>query len=313
MSTKSTLLVVNPQSKRGLLGRRWADLSSVIRRHYGPFEQAMTSRPGEATEITRQALESGTERVIAVGGDGTLNEVVGGFFRDSEPLSPDAELGLLPFGTGGDFRKTCGMPKELEAACEILARGRTRDIDAGKLSFVEPESGRRERIFINIASFGISGVVDEIVNEGSKRLGGRLSFMLATARANLRYQNKRVRLTFDDDAAAPLDMTIHNVAVANGRYFGGGMQIAPEAELGDGLFDVVALGDMTTREILLSGHRVYAGTHLGQAKVSHRRARKVSAEPLDPDPVRLDVDGETPGILPATFEILPGALRLVSP
>jgi YegS/Rv2252/BmrU family lipid kinase len=313
MPTPRTVLIVNPESKRGLLGRRWPDLAATIRRAYGPFEEARTRSAGDATELAREALRSGARRVIAMGGDGTINEVAGGFFADGEPVAPEAALGVLPFGTGGDFRKTIGMPKELEPACEILARGNTRTLDAGVISFLDPARGRAERIFINIASFGISGVVDELVNQGSKRLGGRLSFLIATARASLRYKNQRVRLVFDDDEEDPVDMLIHTVAVANGQYFGGGMKIAPDADPGDGQFDVVALGDMSTRDMMLSGHRVYAGSHLGLDKVSCRRARKVRAEPLDPDPVRLDVDGETPGILPATFEILPASLNVIVP
>ena len=313
MPMPRTVLVVNPQSKRGLLGRRWPELAAEIRRTYGPFEEARTRCAGDATELTRDALRAGAERIIAMGGDGTINEVACGFFEDGERIAPNAALGVLPFGTGGDFRKTLGMPKDLDAACEILARGNTRLLDAGKLSLLDPANGRVDRIFINIASFGMSGLVDELVNQGSKRLGGTLSFMLATARASLRYKNQRVRLVFDDDDGDPVDMMIHTVAVANGQYFGGGMRIAPDADPGDGLFDVVALGDMSRRDMMLRGHRVYAGSHLGLDKVSFRRARKVRAEPLDPDPIRLDVDGETPGILPATFEVLPGAIHVITP
>ena len=159
----------------------------------------------------------------------------------------------------------------------------------------------------------MSGLVDEYVNKASKRLGGKLSFMLATARAGLAYDNQRVRLVFDGDEAGALDMTAYVVAVANGRYFGGGMCIAPHAQLADGVFDVVALGDMGLWELVRHGRKIYSGGHLGLDKVSQRRARVVRAEPIGSDPVRLDVDGETPGVLPATFRILPGALRLVVP
>jgi diacylglycerol kinase family enzyme len=156
-------------------------------------------------------------------------------------------------------------------------------------------------------------LVDEMVNQGSKRLGGRLSFMLATARAGMRYQNQRVSIRFDDLGEA-VDMTISTVAVANGRFFGGGMQVAPDAELDDGFFDVVAIGDMSLMDFVLHGHKLYRGTHLGHAKISSRRARSVSADPIDGDePVRLDVDGETPGRLPARFDMVESALELIVP
>jgi len=164
-------------------------------------------------------------------------------------------------------------------------------------------------MFINIASFGLSGLVDRYVNDSSKRLGGTLSFLAASARASLSYDNQRVRMRFDD--GDPIDTIIKVCAIANGRYFGGGMYIAPEANLDDGLFDVVSVGDLSRLEMAMSSHRLYRGTHLTLDKVSHRRAKKVSAEPLDSTDVLLDVDGETPGRLPATFTVVPKSLAVV--
>lgn len=312
MAATETVLVVNPQAQNGALGRRWPELAGRIRRELGAFGELFTEAPGDATRLTREALRGGAGTVVAIGGDGTINEVVNGFFEGGEPVAPEARLGVLPFGTGGDFRKTINVPKDLDRAAAILARGATRAIDVGRLDYTSSDGGEATRLFINIASFGMSGVVDELVNESSKRLGGRLSFLLATARAGLRYENQRVRLVFDGDQAGAVDTIINVVAVANGRYFGGGMHIAPEAELDDGRFDVVAVGDMTMGDMILRGSRLYKGTHLGLDKVSSRRARTLRAEPLGGE-VLLDVDGETPGRLPATFTILPGALRLVVP
>jgi YegS/Rv2252/BmrU family lipid kinase len=308
-----TVLVVNPSAQNGQLGRRWPELAADLRRELGGFEEVMTAAPGDATRLTRQALEGGAGAVVAVGGDGTINEVVNGFFDGDRPVAPSALLGILPFGTGGDFRKTIPLPKDTREAARVLAARKSRTIDVGHLEMTGPDGAPHSRIFINIASFGMSGLVDEYVNKTSKRLGGRLSFMLATARAGLSYENQRVRLVFDGDESAPADLTINTVAVANGRYFGGGMFVAPQAELDDGQFDVVALGDMGKLDFIRHSRKIYAGTHLGLDKVSQRRARVVRAEPIGQGPVRLDVDGETPGTLPATFRVLPAALRLVAP
>jgi len=307
-----TVVIVNPQSQNGALGRRWPELAGAIRRHL-PFDEARTRGPGDATRLTREALDAGADRVVAVGGDGTINEVINGFFDGDRAVAPRAALGVIPFGTGGDFRKTIHMPRDIEAAARILGRGTTRRIDVGHLTLTDRRGDLVSRVFANIASFGISGLVDRLVNESSKALGGRLSFMLATARAGLRYKNQRVRLVFDGDTARPVDMTINTVAVANGRYFGGGMFIAPRAELDDGQFDVVAIGDLTPIDFVVQGRRLYNGTHLGLDKVTFRRARTVRAEPIDGEVVEMDVDGETPGILPATFTILPAALDLMVP
>jgi len=321
MASAETVLIVNPMSQNGALGEQWHYLSGLIRRELA-FEEVMTEGPGDATRLTREALQRGATQVVAIGGDGTINEVVNGFFDGDEPISPDAALGILPFGTGGDFRKTVHIPKDFPKAAAIIARGRTKRIDLGKLEFMTRDGQKATRLFANIASFGISGVVDRLVNESwkspigeisSKKLGGRWSFMLATARAGVTYKNQHVRLVFDDDPGTAQDAMINTVAVANGRYFGGGMFIAPDAELDDGLFDVVGVGDLTMRDFLFRGYRLYNGTHIGMDKISHRRVKKLSAEPLDNEVVELDVDGETPGILPATFTLLPNALALVVP
>ena len=308
-----TVLVVNPKSQHGTMGRRWPHVARVLRDEIGSFEAVHTQGPGDATRIAREALEAGADRVVAIGGDGTVNEVVNGFFDGDRPRAPGAVLGIVPFGTGGDFRRTAGVPLKLHQAAALLASGRTRQVDVGLLELTRRDGGTHTQVFANIASFGISGMVDRLVNDSSKRLGGRVSFLLSTLRATMRYSNQRVRISFDDDAADALDMTINTVAVANGRYFGGGMFMAPEAELDDGYFDVVAIGDVTRGEALRWGPRIYRGTHLTLDKVSHRRARVVRAEPADGEVVELDVDGETPGILPATFRILPRALSLAAP
>ena len=193
----------------------------------------------------------------------------------------------------------------------MIKANHRRRIDVGRLELTTPSGGKRTCMFANIASFGVSGVVDRLVNESGKKLG-RLSFMLATARATWAYKNQRVQLVFD--GGERVEATINTVAVANGKFFGGAMMVAPQAELDDGLFDVICMGDLTFGDLLKSGRRLYSGTHLGMAKVTSRRARVVEAEPIEPGAiVELDVDGEAPGVLPARFEIVPRALWVVAP
>lgn len=314
---KKTVVVVNPRSQNGALGRRWPEIARTIGRELGGFEHVMTEGPRDATRLAREALEGGADTVVAIGGDGTIQEVANGFFTNGgTPVRPGAALGVIPFGTGGDFRKTIPIPNDLAIAAAILKAGATRTIDVGRLTYRAGGRGGDEAscIFVNIASFGIAGLVDQIVNTSSKWMGGAASFFLATARAAVRYKNQRVRIILDDKDDEPLDLTINNVAVANGRYFGGGMHVAPEAALDDGLFDVIAIGDVTTFEMLRNGSKIYRGTHLGMPKVTARKAKKVEARALDDGAeVLLDVDGESLGALPATFEILPAALPLVAP
>jgi len=313
MVAPRTVVVVNPKSQGGRLGKRWPELADLIGRAF-PFDEVTTKGPGDATRLAREALRGGAERVVAIGGDGTINEVINCFFDEQgTPIAPEASFALIPYGTGGDFRRTIGIPIATVDAAAVIAANHRKRIDVGRLELTLRDGSRSRRMFANIASFGVSGVVDRLVNESGKKLG-RLSFAFATARATWSYTNQRVQLVFDGDPKSRVEATINTVAVANGRYFGGAMMVAPNAEVDDGLFDVVALGDFNFGDLLKSGRRLYKGTHLSMDKVTARRARVVDAEPIDPGAiVELDVDGECPGRLPARFELLPGALWMACP
>jgi diacylglycerol kinase family enzyme len=244
--------------------------------------------------------------------------VVNGFFdaRTGVSIAPEASFALIPFGTGGDFRRTFRLPLDIAEAAAVIKANHKKKIDVGKLRFVGGLGKRGDeahRMFANIASFGVSGVVDRMVNESGKKFG-KLGFVWNTARAAWSYKNKRVQLTFDDDPKDRVEATINTVAVANGKFFGGAMKIAPDAEPDDGKFDVVVMGDLSFFDVVTKGRRVFKGAHIGMDEVSTRRARIVDAEAIDPaDVVELDVDGEAPGRLPARFEIVPSALWFVVP
>jgi len=307
-----TLFVANPQSANGSLGRKWPMLERVIREHFGDFDHRFTEGSGDATVITRRAIADGYEMVVAMGGDGTISEVADGYFTDQGPVDPEAALGVLPFGTGGDFRKSIGAPKTLPEGAASLRGQKTRAIDAGRLYYLNNDGEPRVRHFINIASFGIGGLIDQLVNTTTKAFGGTVSFAVASLRAMRRFSPQRARLRLDGGAAQ--EVVLQSVAVANGQYFGGGMWIAPKAALDDGLFDVVTLGPLSKWDMLTKMNKIYRGTHFELPQVTHARAARVEAEPVDPDEhILLDVDGETPGRLPATFELLPRAVRLKWP
>jgi YegS/Rv2252/BmrU family lipid kinase len=310
-------VIANPSSQNGALGKRWPDLVKRLGRILGDFDAQLTTAPGDATRLARRALDDGADVVVAVGGDGTTHEVVNGFFDEAgKPRRPGAALGLLPFGTGGDFRRSLGLGTDLDLAAQVIAAGKRRTIDVGRIEYRQGgvSGPPAASMFINIAGFGVGGLIDKIVNQSSKALGGKLTFAIGTLRAAVRHKNPRVRMVFDDDEDAFVEAVINNVAVANGQYFGGGMHIAPHAELDDGVFDVVTLGDMSTWDYLKDGLSVYKGQHLALAKVSSRRARSVLARPVaSGEEVLLDVDGEQLGALPARFTLVPRSLDLLVP
>ena len=315
-----TAFIVNPSSDGGRTGADWPRIERKLRRALGPIDVFETTQRGDGTTLAAAALAKGAELVVAVGGDGTLGEVVGGFFASSRSL---ATFAFLQRGTGGDFQRTAGGARNEDALCAALVEPavHTRAIDVGRVTYEAHDGRRASRYFLNLASFGIGGLFDAMLNASRKTLRGRAATTLTGVRALYAYRHQTVRLSLDDGPARTV--RIHNVAVCNGRFYGGGQHIAPDARLDDGLFDVVLLGDLGLAEKLGFAQRIFAAKHLDLRKVEVARARRVVAQAVpetdgalgtrDDTPVLLDVDGEQPGRLPAIFEVVPGALRLCAP
>ena len=301
-------LVVNPRSAGGGTGRRWESIESRVRGVLGDVSVGMTAGPMDAVRLTREALRAGHRTVLAVGGDGTINEVVNGFFDDEGlPIAPGASLGLLPAGTGGDFRRTVAVPLELDATLSALASAKPRLIDVGRVRFVGHDGRPTMRHFINVTSFGISGAVADRVNASSKRLG-RLSFTLGSLQALAGWSDVDVRVSVDDGPAQTLAVTC--LAAANGRFFGGGMMVAPDARLDDGLLHVTVWAGYGLGTFIFRQPGIYSGAHLGWSGTRSMVARSLRLE--SDARVLVDVDGEQPGTLPATVELLPKAIGFLS-
>ncbi len=307
---RKVVFIVNPQSGNGATGRQWRGLASRIRAEIGDFGEHFTTRPVEATSLATHALREGADVVVAVGGDGTINEVVNGFFDPSgAPVRAEASLGLFPRGTGSDFLRTLDFASHGVASIAArLREPRGRRIDVGRVSYLKDDGSPAQRYFINVASFGTSGLVDRYVNRATKALGGKASFAIGAVRGLLAYDDRRCEVRFDDGAWEPFDVTC--LAVANGRYFGGGMMVAPEAALDDGLFDVTIWSGFGLSDFVLKRKMIYDGTHTRLAGTTTRRARKLEARCADE--CLLDVDGEAPGRLPITVDLLPAALSIIT-
>jgi YegS/Rv2252/BmrU family lipid kinase len=295
----------------GRTGQQWPQFRQAIVDAGIEFTYRFTGGPGDATDIARSALREGVERIVAIGGDGTLNEVLNGFFDagSGDAIAPEAVLGVLPSGTGADFGRSVSIPRRLATACALLARGDTRRIDVGLILFTGGAEAQR-RYFLNIADCGIGGDVANRVNRGRKLGGGKLTFLYHSLAALLSFRGRRLRVEVDDTVREGL---FANVVVANGRYFGGSMLIAPDADVGDGLFDVVLLDVLPRRRTLLEVRHVYDGTHVSRPGVEVIRGREVRVTPLEEVPALFDVDGEEVGRAPAVLTCIPGALRVCAP
>lgn len=302
-------VIVNPKAGSGSANRRLPEILRLLGQAGATPEPATTLGPGDAARLVRQAKQDGVDCVAIVGGDGTLNEAVQAFIGPNGGPVDGPILGIIPSGTGGDFRRTFGLGPSVEEAVARLVSSPPRPVDLGILKLTGPDGSTLTRAFANIASFGIGGLTDQIVSSGPKWLGGRAAFFLATLRAMAVYRNAPVRVVVDGNVLC--DGPIFNVAIANGRFFGGGMKIAPDADPADGAFDVVALGDLSPARSLTLSRRIYRGAHLDREGVLVQRGREVHAEPLaSSTEVLIDMDGETPGRLPLSASVALSALRI---
>ncbi len=301
-------LIVNPRSAAGRTGKHFDRIARAVRAAIGDFEYAFTQARGDGSRLAREAVAAGGRLVVAVGGDGTASEVVDGLAEPGHPGDPDALFGFVPRGTGGDLRRTLGLPEDLEAAARVLASRNAFVCDLGRIELVDPGGRPALRHFVNVAGFGVSGAVSGEVNRGLKVGSGKLSFMLASAKVLLRWSDQRVR--WRADGGEWREEAITSLSVCNGRYFGGGMMVAPDARMDDGLFDVVVWSGLGLSDFLTKKRMLYDGSHVTLPNTRVLRARSVEAEPVGDAQVLLDADGEAPGRLPARITILPGALRV---
>jgi diacylglycerol kinase (ATP) len=303
-------VILNPTAGSGGAARKKAAIVSALGAGGTAPEVVYTEGPGDAGRLVREARRDGVACVVVVGGDGTLNDVAQGYLEpDGSVASEGPELGLIPSGTGGDFRRTFGLGDSVEEAAARILSAEPRPLDLGLLRVTAHDGKTTARAFLNITSFGIGGLTDRIVNSSPKWMGGKAAFLLGTLRAMAVYRNAPVRVRVDGKVW--LEAPIFNVALANGRYFGGGMMIAPDADPGDGLLDVVALSDLSKLSAAALSQHIYKGSHLSQPGVKVTRGKVIEAEPLAAGTeVLIDMDGETPGRLPLRAELAPGALKL---
>jgi diacylglycerol kinase (ATP) len=299
--TRKAVFLVNPASGNGATGRRWPKLHARARALGLSGEPILSEHPGQLIELAAAAAGEGGLLVV-VGGDGTLNEVVNG------AAGSDAEIAVIPAGTGRDFGRTYGIPTRFDDAVRVALEGTTRTIDLGRAEFGAPGGGKSVRLFANAASVGMSGAVARRANSMSKQLGGRVTFYTALVREFLSWTNTEMTVAFQ---SGERHGRMHDVVVANGRFLGGGMKLAPDARPDDGLFDVVLVGDVGKLDFATTSPKLYRGGHVRHPKVEVVRSAWVTV--VAEDPMLVELDGEQDGTTPVRFEVTPNALRIRVP
>jgi diacylglycerol kinase (ATP) len=299
-----TVFLVNPASANGSTGKRWPQVAQRASAAGLEGDTLFSERAGHLGELAREAALGGAELLVVVGGDGSVNEVVNGLAGLADP----PELAILAHGTGWDFVRTFGIPHATDAAVQVALAGEVRTIDLGQVTYRAWDGQEARGVFANVASAGMSGAIAQRANGTTKAFGGKVSYLLATFAVFRGWSAVETRIAVDGEIRSG---RMFDVVVANGRFFGGGMKICPEAEPDDGLFDVVTIGDVTKRDLVQTMPKIYRGTHLPHPKAEGLRGRTVTIETDEPVPVELD--GEQPGTTPCRLEVLPGALRLRVP
>ncbi len=302
-----TKLIVNPASARGKMAARYPQIEQTLRAENFAFDAVFTERRGHAIELTRAALDAGYDLIVAVGGDGTLHEVVNGMMNaDGTPRNPHALLGVISSGTGSDFVRTANIPRDMILAARHLARAdRVSPLDLGEMTFRRADGKETRRFFANVAGMGFDAEVIERLERGGKRGGGTIPYYSALLATIWNYRNKDAVVRIDDQR---IEGRMNSVVVCNGKYFGGGMMVGPNAMLDDGKFDVIILGDLGTLETVMNTPRLYNGTILEHPKITEYRAQTVAVE--SKQRILIEADGELIGPGPASFRIHPAVLKL---
>ncbi len=324
-----TVLVVNPNSSSGLTGKGWNELYAEIKKALGvSVKVALTKKAGDGTVLTRKFLKQGFKKVVAIGGDGTLNEVANGFFEDPvginsnkidtlagfpplKPINPDAIMGVVPAGTRNVLAKSLGLPEGIGNCCTAFHLGKSKKLDVIHATVTSPEnsSSLRSRICLNAAEMGVAGEIIERAKKVREVVNSRIVSTITSIAATLpTYQSNECEISINNDNkkfAVKMTMAV----VANGQFLGGGFKAAPHANMSDGLLDLVVLKDSGSLKMIDELLNMKDGDYKEEDNIIYRQVRKVTITSKERD-VTVTVDGEPIGILPATFEVIPQALTL---
>ena len=262
-----------------------------------PVALRLTRRRGDAEKFAREAIRKKCDSIVTAGGDGTLNEVINGIARRASKVC----IGLVPLGTGNDYARSLGLPATVDENIDILLSAQTTPID-----LVRVESDRT-RYFVNVSAGGFSGIVDEKLTPEIKHTWGPLAYIRSAAAALPELHAYRTDLVFDDEER--LSVELYNVVIGNGRFVAGGLPIAPDADLSDGLLDVVVIPRRPAAEMALLAAEIVLGKHLSSNAIIFRRAKKIAVRSRPG--MWFNVDGELVGNEPAVFQVVSRGLNFV--
>ena len=297
-------LIVNPAAGAGRTAKKWPHIKELLKHIGYRFEHDITEAPGHAIELAKAAVGKGYKLVVSVGGDGTINEIVNGLYNTGD--LKDIELGFIGTGTGSDYIRTLGISRHYQESCQHLMNPMKKSVDLGMVEFIgDGQSG--QRIFTNFAGIGVDAEVVRATTKKFKNFGGKPAYLMGLLSTFATYKNREIELILDGNKE---NRKICTVMMSNGKYGGGSMMIAPEADPCDGLFDVMIIGDISKPDLLASLPRIYRGTHLTHPKVTLKRVKTVEIHTAGNN-MAIQADGDLVGEAPARFSVLPSALNIL--
>jgi diacylglycerol kinase (ATP) len=300
-------IILNPQSAKGGTGKRISEIQQTLNELRLNYSLALTERPWHAAELARQAVEDGYEVVVAVGGDGTVNEILNGILSCHQgKQAEDILFGVLPVGRGNDFCFANGIPLDFKAACQTLAAGHVRTVDAGRISY---EQNSKVRYFGNGVGIGFDAVVSRVANQA--RLSGFLSYLIAALQTMyIYYQAPEMQIELSNETIRQRSLM---VSIMNGRRAGGGFLMAPQGNPCDGVFDLCIAKNISKAKILALIPRFMNGTQAGHPAIQFKKDTRVTVRALDGLlPVHVDGEVISPDVQELLVEILPGRLKVIS-
>ncbi len=309
ISTQKIHVIINPESAGGKTGKIQRQILNTLERKIGKrYSLFVTRKPLDASFSAKKAIRAGSELIIAVGGDGTIQETVNGFFSNGYPSSPACQLGIIDSGTGSGFAQSLGLPPTIDEQLELILSGRTRLMDVGRAVYSDKSGRPRERFFVNECQAGIGGEIVRNVSSKKKKLGGQLSFGLSSLSAAFRYTSPSMTVLIDRNRT--ITERFISIVMANGNFMAGGMKLAPKAKVDDGLFDILLIHEQSIPQRLWNFPKIYNGTHIDSSKFSSYRGKRIFL--TSSEHVLFEADGELLGWLPCMVEILPSALPVRS-
>jgi len=303
---KEWLVIVNPNAGKGRGAKDWDKISVILKKENLSFAVKFTERKGHAVILTLEAISAGFRKIITVGGDGTLNEVVNGVFSNDVCPSKEISLALIPVGTGNDWGRMFGIPLNYEIAVKIIRDNKMMVHDVGLVSYYDGTE-KKKRYFINIAGLGFESVVVRKTNlQKEKGRGGKLIYFYNLLTSLLSYNNTKAEIIIDGEI---IHADVFSVNIGNGRYCGGGMRQTPDALPNDGLLDVTIINGMGKFEIIRNLKILYDGTILNHPKIDGYKCKsiKVSSDSI----IYTEADGESLGHTPAEFSIIPASINII--